>query len=181
MAYKKNILDKYIKIKEIEFPESLEEQEIERLKTIIENITSDKNSLEIKNSLLQYQNIKLTKEKKELQDKLYEKIHNKIHNKINSNIMNWEIFEEINFDNWLYKKISDSDNISKKRKSLLSIEKTIDELNDELSNTMDNHIHHKKQKLQHIHQSSIQQTTKKDKILIYDSDETETDDELLSF
>jgi hypothetical protein len=168
MSYKKYILEKYIKSQKTEETES---QEIERLKMMMDDIISEKNTLEIQNSLLRYQTIKLTKEKIELQDKLQ---HNKMHNKINTTMMNWEMLEEIKFENLLYNKMNNASNTSKKRKSLISVEKTINELNNDSQQQ-------KKQKIQKI---QVKKTTiitppiEKKVIVIYDSDETETDDEL---
>jgi hypothetical protein len=175
MSYKKYILEKYIKSQETEETEETEEtkeleeielQEIERLKKMMNDIISEKNTLEIQNSLLRYQTIKLTKEKIELQDRL--------HKKINSTMMNWEMLEELKFENLLYNKMNNASNTSKKRKSLLNVEKIINELNKDSQQQ-------KKQKTQSKKTTIITPPTKKEISVIYDSDETETDDELLSF
>ena len=164
-------MEKYIKSQKTEETEDTESQEIERLKMMMDDIISEKNTLEIQNSLLRYQTIKLTKEKIELQDKLQ---HNKMHNKINTTMMNWEMLEELKFENLLYNKMNNASNTSKKRKSLISVEKTMNELNNDIQQQ-------KKQKIQVKKTTIITPPIEKEVIVIYDSDETETDDELLSF
>ena len=175
MSYKKYILEKYIESQNTEEKAS---QKIERLKTMIDDIIEEKNRLEIHNSLIRYQNINLIKENQKLKDKLQDKLHNNI----NSNMMNWEILEEITFDNWVYN-ASNASNTSKKRKSLISVEKTFEELNN-------NSQQKKKQKRQikktiyktntfiHTPPSIHSPPIEKNVNIMYDSDETITDDEL---
>ena len=121
MSYKKYILEKYMQIHI-----SQEKEELEKLKNIIDDITTEKNSIEIHNSILRHQNIKLTKSNKQLQDK------------INNFYVNWEIIEEVNFDNWIYD-------------------------NTQNQNVKENMKENMKRKISDI---------------TYDSDETETDDEI---
>jgi hypothetical protein len=168
MSYKKYILEKYIKSQQTDLSEL---QEIERLKRMMDDIISEKNTLEIQNSLLRYQIMNLTKEKKELHNKLQDRLQDKLHNKINSTMMNWEMLEEIQFNNWMENKKNNANNTSKKRKSLLSVEKIINELNND-------NQQRKKQKTQSNKTTAITLPIEKEVIVIYDSDETETDDEL---
>lgn len=121
MSYKKYILEKYMQIHI-----SQEKEELEKLKNIIDDITTEKNSIEIHNSILRHQNIKLTKSNKQLQDK------------INNFYVNWEIIEEVNFDNWIY------------------------------DNTQN----------QNVKENVKQNIKRKISDITYDSDETETDDEI---
>ena len=103
MSYKKYILEKYINSMQ---NDTLTSHEIESFKSTINEIISEKKTLEMKNSLLRYKNIKLIKEKQNLEDKLLNTLHAEktLKEKINYAIMNWEMIEELDFCDWLYHK-----------------------------------------------------------------------------
>ena len=148
MSYKKYILEKYKSNHNV----APLYHEIKLLQYMINDIISEKNTLEIQNSLLRYQKFKLIKEKQNLEDKLEKKLEleleleleNDLHQNINYNQMHWEVFEELEFSVWLYDK-------KNKRKSC------------------DDHQYIKKQK-----KNKNDENDEND-----ENDDTETEDELL--
>ena len=174
MSYKKYILEKYIKSMENNTPTS---HEIESFKSTINEIISEKKTLEIQNSLLRYKNIKLIKEKKNLECKLVNTLHAEktLKEKINYAIMNWEMIEELDFCDWVYhkenniSKISGSTKNKRKLSNRMSINKH--QYDHENENEYD-HQYIKKQKKNDSYESD-------NVTILYDSDETETEDELL--
>jgi len=162
MSYKKYILEKYIKSMQNDTPTS---HEIESFKSTINEIISEKKTLEMQNSLLRYKNIKLIKEKKNLESKLINTLHAEktLKEKINYAIMNWEMIEELDFCDWLYHK---ENNISKISGSTKNKRK----LNDRM-NINENHYIKKQKKNENDESDNV--------TILYDSDETETEDEFL--
>ncbi len=150
MSYKKYILEKYIKSMQNETSIS---NEIEMLKDIMVDIISEKTTLELQNSLLIYQNDKLIKEKQMLENKIKSINYNQIH---------WNIYEELEFNNWIYDKEHNKND--KNDKPYKNHKRKLHDENDEYQ--------YKKHK--HDENDEIDEIT-----VIYDSDETETDDELL--
>lgn len=105
MAHKKQILNKYNNINNINTHENknAEINNIEPLKSNIFDkipIIYDKKTCIINKSL---SNHKYQNKNKNIKLKT-KKIQSQKHKYINTNIMNWEIIEEINFNNWLHKK-----------------------------------------------------------------------------
>ena len=170
MSYKKYILEKYIISMQNVRPIS---NEIEMLKDIMFDIISEKKRLELQNSLLIYHKIKLIKEKQILEDKLQKllQVKNQLKKKINYNQIHWDIYEELEFNDWLYDKEHNkndkNDKNDKNHKRKLHDEMSIDK-----SKSYEDH-QCKKQK--HDENDENDEIT-----VIYDSDETETDDELYS-
>ena len=186
---KKFMLEKYFKMQETNAPRTSYDntspptfQESELVSNYAD-IMSDYNTLVIHNSILKYKYNNLIRENTQLQDKLKKKMY--------CDSMHWEIIEEIKFCEWLYDKENGIDicvsKLTNKRKSSEGITVTHTQTHTQQS---------KKVKVT----SSIaipipiqstppptpfiqpyQKTEKKEKvkdvIVIYDTDETETDDE----
>jgi len=164
---KKYMLDKYIKNQEtdtVTYSTSYEKPPIFQ--------ETDFNSLVIHNSILKYQNIKLIKENIQLQHKLKKKI--------TCDSMHWEIIEELKFCEWLYKK-QDLENPARKYDGEKSNKRKSNE-GCIISNTYTQT--HKKIKvglllstpppLPPSHYHKLEEKDK-DIVVIYDTDETETD------
>lgn len=173
---KKYILDKYIKSQDIDTRTDTYSISYEK-PPIFQK--SELNSLVIHNSILRYQNMKLIKENTQLQHKLKQKI--------TCDTMHWEIIEEIKFCKWLHDKQNlenpahKCNENSNKRKSNEGVTVTHTQTYTQVR---------KKVKVSAVSAvSSIQSTQlpspyqkreekEKDVIVIYDTDETETDEEL---
>ena len=168
MAYKKQMLEKYLNLHE-------SQQELHQASHVlpymsnvfgsIDDIICEKNTLEIQNSLLRYENLKLIKENKLLKSKLQTNIEEKKQEMKFLEFVEWEMSEGINYRECVY----NTSYFSNKRKV----------------DTIDTH---EIKKIKVINEISISnrrtsnittnvQTSKKndDVIVIYDSDETNTD------
>ena len=182
MAYKKQMLEKYLNL----YKSKKEPQELP-YKTndfsSIDDIICEKNTLEIQNSLLRYENIKLIKENKLLKTKLEDKIEEKKQEINYWETIHWEMIEELNFSEWLYNK---KDLVNPSRKYSKKTNKRKSSEGDIIYNT---HTHTQESKKVKVTESLtlpnsthykkvIEKEKEKDVIVIYDSDETETDDEI---
>ena len=180
MAYKKQMLEKYLNLCESK-KEPLELPYKSNDFSSIDDIICEKNTLEIHNSLLRYQNIKLIKENKVLKSKLEDKIEEKKQEINYWETIHWEIIEELKFSEWLYN-TQDLENPAQKYS-----EKTKKRKSDEGGVTYYTHTHTQENKKVKVAESlTLHNSThykkviekEKDVIVIYDSDETETDDEI---
>ena len=163
--------------------------EIESFKSTINEIISEKKTLEIQNSLLRYKNIKLIKEKQNLECKLVNTLHAEktLKEKINYAIMNWEMIEELDFCDWVYhkenniSKISGSTKNKRKLSNRMSINKH--QYDHEYENEYENEYEYEYENEydhQYIKKQKKNKSDESDNVtILYDSDETETEDELL--
>jgi hypothetical protein len=197
---KKYMLEKYIKSKEIDtFTDTDTHRDtcaniyyrVYDTQPIFQE--SELSSLVIHNSILRYQNIKLIKENTQLQHKLKEKRM--------CDTMHWEIIEEIKFCEWLHDKqdlehpARKCNENSNKRKSNEGVTVTHTQIHTQTQTHTHTHTQthtqvRKKVKVSAVSSiQSIQSTQpptpyqkreekEKDVIVIYDTDETETDEEL---
>ena len=170
MAYKKQILERYQKINDETYVEPLKSNIFTSIGDI-DDVICEKNTLEIHNSLLRYENIKLIKENKVLKSKLEDKIEEKKQEINYWETIHWEMIEELKFSEWLYEK----ENNTKENKT--SNKRKVD-------NTYTQEIKEVK-KAKVIIETSIHSTIKTktsktqndDIIVIYDSDETEEEND----
>ena len=177
MAYKKQMLEKYLNLHE-------SQQELHQVSHdlpyksnnfgSIDDIICEKNTLEIQNSLLRYENLKLIKENKLLKSKLQTNIEEKKQEMKFLEFVEWEMSEGINYRECLY----NTSYFSNKRKV-------------DTTDLHDTHDTHEIKKIKVINEISMSnrrtsiittniqtsKTSKKsnDVIVIYDSDETNTD------
>ena len=193
MAYKKQMLEKYLNLCESK-KESLELPYKSNDFSSIDDIICEKNTLEIQNSLLRYQNIKLIKENKVLKSKLEDKIEEKKQEINYWETIHWEMIEGLKFSEWLYdtqdlenpvRKYSEKTNKRKSNEGVVAYTTHTDTYTDTYTHT-NTHTHKQESKKVKIAESitlhnpaSYQKIKEKEKdvIVIYDSDETESDDD----
>ena len=159
MSYKKNNSKK--RSQNTEYTEYNKNIANDLHETSSDNIISEKDRLAIHNSLLRYHYKIQTK----LKHKLKHKLKTKLQEKINMTIMNWEIIEELKFNEWLYKQ-QDLKNPAHKaafKKNRKKHSKTT--INYEESKPIE--------KTSHVNVNNVDN----DVLIMYDSNETETDDE----
>jgi hypothetical protein len=187
MAYKKQMLEKYLNLHESQHESQQELHQVSHELPYksnnfgsIDDIICEKNTLEIHNSLLRYENFKLLKENKLLKTKLQTNIEEKKQEMKFLEFVEWEMTEGINYRECLY----NTSYFSNKRKV-----DTID-----THDTHDTQDTHEIKKIKVINEISMSnrrtsiittnvqtsktsKTSKKsnDVIVIYDSDETDTD------
>jgi len=174
MAYKKQMLEKYLNLHESQQELYQDSQDLPYKSNnfgSIDDIICEKNTLEIQNSLLRYENLKLIKENKLLKSKLQTNIEEKKQEMKFLEFVEWEMSEGINYRECIY----NTSNFSNKRK----VDTT------DLHDTHDTHDTHEIKKIKVINEISMSNRrtsiittnvqTSNDVIVIYDSDETDTD------
>ena len=180
MAYKKQMLEKYLNLHESQQELYQDSHDLPYKSNnfgSIDDIICEKNTLEIQNSLLRYENIKLIKENKLLKSKLQTNIEEKKQEMKFLEFVEWEMSEGINYRECLY----NTSYFSNKRK----VDTTDTHDTHDTQDTQDIHEIKKIKVINEISMSNRRtsiittnvQTSKKfnDVIVIYDSDETNTD------